>query len=168
MKKIYLRTNLEKKSYLKNNPWRQYLITTIVITPLISNPITTDYDSLIHAIEDNGFENVQLTMENKHFRIAYENRIYQSEMKAFGIVLKTLLSTKNNADSITVTPMNRRIPLSSISLHLNDYQSFIYGNSDNTTFSSQISVSMADNSGNDNNSSTYPQNSTSNKLVHFL
>ena len=108
---------------------------------MIRNQSIESYDSVIQSFEKQGFENLQITMENRHIKIAYENRIYRSEMNAMGSILKTILYA-DIADSVTLTPLHRKIPLSTIGINLDDFSSFLKGNTDNTTFSSQISVDM--------------------------
>ncbi len=108
---------------------------------MIGNQSIESSDGVIQTIEKQGFENLQITMENRHIKIAYENRIYRSEMNAMGSILKTILYA-DIADSVTLTPLHRKIPLSTIGINLDDFSSFLKGNTDNTTFSSQISVDM--------------------------
>ena len=126
---------------MRENKCRYFLISLFIITPIISKQVGEGYDSVIRTIEKQGFENLQIKMENSHIKIAYENRVYRSEMNAMGSILTTILNS-DIADSVSLTPMNKMLPLTAIGVNLDDFSSFLKGNTDNTTFSSQISVNM--------------------------
>ncbi|SVC53414.1 uncharacterized protein METZ01_LOCUS306268, partial [marine metagenome] len=59
-------------------------------------------------------------MENSHIKIAYENRVYRSEMNAMGSILTTILNS-DIADSVSLTPMNKMLPLTTIGVNLDDF-----------------------------------------------
>ena len=123
------------------NKWWYFLLSLFIITPIISKQAGEGYDDVVHTIEKQGFENLQIKMENSHIKIAYENRVYRSEMNAMGSILTTILNS-DIADSVSLTPMNKMLPLTEIGVNLDDFSSFLKGNTDNTTFSSQISANM--------------------------
>ena len=100
------------------------------------------YENVIYTIEKQGFENIQITLENRHIEIAYENRIFRSEITAMGRILTTVLNS-DIADSVSLTALNRGIPLTKIGVNLDEFSSYLHGRTtDNTTFSSQLSVDM--------------------------
>ena len=100
------------------------------------------YENVIHTIEKQGFENIQITLENRYIKIAYENRIFRSEISAMGSILTTVLNS-DIADSVSLTALNRNIPLTKIGVDLDNFSAYFNGRTtDNTSFSSQLSVDM--------------------------
>ena len=94
------------------------------------------YENVIHTMEKQGFENIQITLENRHIEIAYENRIFRSEISAMGSILTTVLNS-DIADSVSLTAVNRNIPLTKIGVELDNFSAYFNGRTtDNTTFSS--------------------------------
>ena len=100
------------------------------------------YENVIYTIEKQGFENIKITLENRHIEIAYENRIFRSEISAMGSILTTVLNS-DIADSVSLTALNRNIPLTKIGVDLDNFSAYFNGRTtDNTSFSSQLSVDM--------------------------
>ena len=83
----------------------------------MGSQLIDSYENVIHTIEKQGFENIQITLENRHIEIAYENRIFRSEISAMGSILTTVLNS-DIADSVSLTTLNRNIPLTKIGVNL--------------------------------------------------
>lgn len=99
-------------------------------------------DSILHLLVKKGFENVAVVSDDKRLTVAYENRIYRDEVRAIKEVLNLVMPGAKNSQTVILVPQNRKTPLLSISIKVDDYRTFKNGVFSLQQFVSAMQVSF--------------------------
>lgn len=71
----------------------------------------TDKLTIITKLQESGFENLRLKIENSRVTIAYENRVYRFEVDALEKVIELVVPLINDREELVLIPLNRKIPI---------------------------------------------------------
>ncbi|MBN1542572.1 YjbH domain-containing protein [candidate division KSB1 bacterium] len=97
-------------------------------------------DSLIVALEREGFENLVVAAGDSEICVGYENRVYRCEIRAAGVVLAWVARLAPEARNLVLVPQNRAVPVARIEVRRSDYDAFRDGKLEGRTFAGRIRI----------------------------
>lgn len=103
-----------------------------------------DFEAVIQALVDAGFENVQAQVGDGFVTVWYENRIFRNELTAMGVVVLVALPSAPADGVLELVPRNRGVPLLSVAAPVSAWNGLMNGHGDAGSFRSALEIRLGE------------------------
>ncbi|MBX3008895.1 MAG: YjbH domain-containing protein [Melioribacteraceae bacterium] len=96
--------------------------------------------SISKVLIENGYENIKIVISGDELLLTFENRVHRFEIYSLMNLIKLIEPFFDNLNNLVLVPLNRKIPISKITIPIKNYHDFKTNSNDKESFVNSIVI----------------------------